>query len=105
MGLVFRKTGILKGKLVTTFRGIDISSHVQEQGEQVYDQLFEEGDFFLANCEFFRRRAIKLGCDERKLLSTVQELIAVSLPLPHVICPLMVEFALQRQVASWKRKG
>ncbi|HEY9707578.1 MAG TPA: colanic acid biosynthesis glycosyltransferase WcaL [Oculatellaceae cyanobacterium] len=68
MGLVFRNTGILQGKLVTTFRGIDISQHVQEQGEQVYDQLFQEGDFFLANCEFFRRRAIKLGCDEKKIV-------------------------------------
>ena len=68
MGLVFRNSGILQGKLVTTFRGIDISSYVQEHGEQVYDQLFQEGDFFLANCEFFRRRAIKLGCDEKKIV-------------------------------------
>lgn len=68
MGLVLRDTGILQGKLVTTFRGIDISSYVQEQGEDVYDKLFQEGDFFLANCDFFRRRAINLGCDEKKIV-------------------------------------
>lgn len=68
MGLVLRNTGILQGKLVTTFRGIDISSYVQEQGEDVYEQLFQEGDFFLANCDFFRRRAINLGCDEKKIV-------------------------------------
>lgn len=68
MGLVFRQTSILKGKLITTFRGIDISSYVQEQGDRVYEQLFQEGDFFLANCEFFRSRAIQLGCDQKKIV-------------------------------------
>jgi colanic acid/amylovoran biosynthesis glycosyltransferase len=68
MGLLFRNLGLLQGKIVTTFRGIDISSYVQEQGEDVYDQLFEEGDFFLANCDFFRERAVKIGCNEQKIV-------------------------------------
>ncbi|GAB4207403.1 MAG: colanic acid biosynthesis glycosyltransferase WcaL [Coleofasciculaceae cyanobacterium] len=67
-GLWFRQAGFLKGKLITTFRGVDISKYVQEQGEHVYDQLFQEGDFFFANCEFFRQRAIKLGCAENKIV-------------------------------------
>ncbi|MGK7916802.1 MAG: glycosyltransferase [Prochloraceae cyanobacterium] len=66
--LMFRKAGFLQGKLVTIFRGIDISRHVQEHGENVYDELFAQGDFFLANCEFFRRRAIKVGCDPQKIV-------------------------------------
>ncbi len=66
--LMFRQGGFLQGKLVTIFRGIDISRHVQEQGENVYEQLFTEGDFFLANCEFFRRRAINLGCNPEKIV-------------------------------------
>jgi colanic acid/amylovoran biosynthesis glycosyltransferase len=68
MGLLFRHLGILSGKLITTFRGIDISRYVQENGEQVYDRLFQEGDFFLANCEFFRHKAIKLGCPEARII-------------------------------------
>jgi colanic acid/amylovoran biosynthesis glycosyltransferase len=68
MGLVFRQTGLLQGKLITTFRGIDISSYVREQGDGVYEQLFQEGDFFLANCEFFRNRAIALGCHPEKIV-------------------------------------
>ena len=68
IALAYRKAGILKGKLITTFRGIDISKYVQEQGEHVYDQLFQEGEFFLANCEFFRNRAIKLGCDPNRIV-------------------------------------
>jgi colanic acid/amylovoran biosynthesis glycosyltransferase len=66
--LMFRQAGLLQGKLVTIFRGIDISSHVQEQGEDVYEELFAQGDFFLANCQFFRQKAVKLGCNPEKIL-------------------------------------
>ena len=65
---MLRQAGFIQGKLVTIFRGIDISRHVQKHGEDVYDELFDQGDFFLANCEFFRRRAIKLGCDPQKIV-------------------------------------
>jgi colanic acid/amylovoran biosynthesis glycosyltransferase len=68
MGLLFRDLGILPGKLIVTFRGIDISQHVQEQGEDVYDQLFAQGNFFLANCEFFRQKALKIGCNPDRIV-------------------------------------
>ena len=67
-GLLFRRAGLLQGKLITTFRGVDISKHVQEHGEHAYDALFESGDFFLANCEFFRRKAIQVGCPEDRIV-------------------------------------
>ncbi|MDJ0742765.1 MAG: glycosyltransferase [Xenococcaceae cyanobacterium MO_167.B27] len=66
--LLFRNLGILQGKLITSFRGYDISQYVQEHGDRVYEQLFAEGDFFFANCEFFRQQAIKLGCDREKIV-------------------------------------
>jgi len=68
MALMLRQAGLLQGKLITTFRGSDISRYVQRCGETVYDTLFREGDFFLANCEFFRRKAIQLGCPEDKIV-------------------------------------
>jgi colanic acid/amylovoran biosynthesis glycosyltransferase len=68
MALLFRDLGILSGKLIVTFRGIDISNYVQEKGENVYDQLFAEGEFFLANCEFFRQKALKIGCNPDKIV-------------------------------------
>ena len=68
IGLLFRKLGILRGKLVTTFRGADISRHVQQHQHQVYAKLFKEGDFFLTNCEFFKLRLVELGCPEQKLV-------------------------------------
>lgn len=67
-GMIFREIGAIKGKLITSFRGYDISWYVKEQGEHVYDELFKKGDLFLANCEFFRQKAIKLGCDEKKII-------------------------------------
>ncbi|BAZ10702.1 glycosyltransferase [Calothrix sp. NIES-4071] len=68
IALAYRDAGIIKGKLITTFRGIDISKYVQENGINVYNQLFREGEFFLANCEYFGNRAINLGCDPQRLV-------------------------------------
>jgi colanic acid/amylovoran biosynthesis glycosyltransferase len=67
-GMVWRDLGAIKGKLVTSFRGYDISSFVQKSGEDIYNELFAKGDFFLANCKFFQKKAIQLGCDENKIL-------------------------------------
>jgi colanic acid/amylovoran biosynthesis glycosyltransferase len=67
-GMILRDIGAIKGKLITSFRGYDISWFVKTYGEQVYDELFAKGDFFLSNCEFFRQRAIKLGCDSNKIV-------------------------------------
>ena len=61
------KNGLLSGKLVVALRGSDISQYVQTHGERVYDELFRTADLFLANCEHFRQRAIKLGCDPEKV--------------------------------------
>ncbi|MBE9004671.1 colanic acid biosynthesis glycosyltransferase WcaL [Fortiea sp. LEGE XX443] len=68
IALAYREAGIISGKLITTFRGIDISKYVQENGINVYDQLFRDGEFFLANCKFFGDRAIKLGCNPDKIV-------------------------------------
>jgi colanic acid/amylovoran biosynthesis glycosyltransferase len=68
IALAYRDANIIQGKLITTFRGIDISKYVQENGVDVYNRLFREGEFFLANCEFFRDRAIGLGCDPTRII-------------------------------------
>lgn len=62
LGQILRDVGLLQGKLVTTFRGYDISSFVQENGDKVYDNLFKKGDYFLVNCDFFAKRLLSLGC-------------------------------------------
>ncbi|BAY22416.1 putative glycosyltransferase [Calothrix sp. NIES-2100] len=67
-GMLWRDLGAIQGKLITCFRGYDISSFVDKYGEDIYDELFAKGDFFLANCKFFQKKAIRLGCDEHKIV-------------------------------------
>ena len=66
-GMSLQNIGAIKGKLITSFRGFDISWYIQEYGEHVYHKLFAQGDFFLPNCEYFKRLLLKLGCDEKKI--------------------------------------
>ncbi|RCJ24666.1 colanic acid biosynthesis glycosyltransferase WcaL [Nostoc minutum NIES-26] len=66
--MIWQDIGAIQGKLITSFRGYDISWFIQQQGEHVYDSLFANGDFFLANCEYFKIKAMKLGCDEKKIV-------------------------------------
>jgi colanic acid/amylovoran biosynthesis glycosyltransferase len=56
-----RGAGFLSGQVVVHFRGYDISKFVQERGERAYDRVFREADAFVANCGFFRDRAVALG--------------------------------------------
>ena len=66
-GMAFRHVNAPTAKLITTFRGHDISSFVQQKGQNVYRQLFRYGDFFLTNCDFFRHKAISIGCPPDKI--------------------------------------
>lgn len=67
-GMAFRDINSPDAKLITTFRGHDISSFLQEKGDRIYDKIFKIGDFFLTNCDFFRQRLLQLGCDENKVV-------------------------------------
>lgn len=66
--MLLRNFGILKGKLITSFRGFDISKYIQQYGSNVYSQLFEQGDLFLTACENFKHQLLKLGCNEKKAI-------------------------------------
>lgn len=67
-GIVLRDIGAFKGKLITSFRGHDISRYLKECGSDVYNELFVKGDFFLTNCDYFKHRLLKLGCDQKKVV-------------------------------------
>ena len=62
-----RQLGVLDAPIVTAFRGFDASRHVQQHGAGVYRDLFAQGDAFLPNCDFFRRRLVELGCDPTRI--------------------------------------
>ncbi|MEL6815819.1 MAG: glycosyltransferase, partial [Cyanobacteria bacterium J06598_3] len=63
LGVSLREMGAIAGALVTTFRGFDISEYPRRQGKDVYQRLFDQGDLFFSNCEFFRQRVMALGGD------------------------------------------
>jgi len=57
-----RRAGFLKGRIVVNFRGYDISEVIRSEGEHVYDHIWPEAEGYIANCEYFRQRAISIGC-------------------------------------------
>ena len=67
-GLLLRDIGVFHGKIVTSFRGFDISSYVKEHGEKTYEDLFRRGDLFLCVSEQIKADLIRLGCDPNKII-------------------------------------
>lgn len=65
--LQLRNFGLLQGKLITTFHGLDLSQDIQTQGNHIYRTLFEQGDLFLPVSEHWKQRLVELGCDEKKI--------------------------------------
>lgn len=66
--LPLRDLGLLQGKLITAFHGLDLSQDVQSQGRQIYDRLFQQGDLFLPISQHWKQKLVELGCDEKKIL-------------------------------------
>jgi colanic acid/amylovoran biosynthesis glycosyltransferase len=68
LGLLLKDTGLLRGKLVTSFRGYDISSYTQRHGQHIYRGLFSRGDLFLCVSHYIKEKLVRLGCDPRKII-------------------------------------
>ncbi len=62
-----KKQRNLRGKVVTCFRGSDISVYLRRH-PHAYDSLLKKGDLFLPVCEYFKKRLIKLGCKPDKII-------------------------------------
>ncbi len=63
-----KKQKLLDGKIVTVFHGYDISHYLKENGECVYNELFDKGDAFLPISNRWRSELIRLGCPKHKTL-------------------------------------
>ncbi|WP_321490641.1 glycosyltransferase [uncultured Hyphomonas sp.] len=62
-----RRAGFLSGRLVVNFRGYDISELVTAHGEHLYDHIWPEAAAFISNSDYFRQRAIAIGCPEDRI--------------------------------------
>lgn len=67
-GSAIREIVGLKGKLVTTFHGYDLTKYLRSYGKDVYRKLFERGDLFLPISDYWKQQLVELGCDEHKIL-------------------------------------
>lgn len=65
--LQLREAGIHNAAVLTTFRGGDISRYVREQGPEVYERTFADGDHFFANCGFFKDKALAIGAPSERM--------------------------------------
>jgi len=68
MGVRLRELGFFQAKVVTSFRGVDLSRSLKLKGKKVYDELFKKGDLFLPVSDYFKNRLIELGCNEEKII-------------------------------------
>jgi len=67
LGVMLRDTGVIQGKVVTTFHGIDISLEPKIFGKDIYNYLFRQGDLFVPISERWKQKLIELGCDENRI--------------------------------------
>jgi colanic acid/amylovoran biosynthesis glycosyltransferase len=67
IGVQCLRTGALKGKIVTTFHGYDLTSYTSKHGPNVYRTLFEHGDLYLPISNHWKNRLIDIGCKKEKI--------------------------------------
>ena len=67
IGAFLKKTGV-KGKLVTTFHGYDVTTYVRKMGQDVYKNLFDCGDMFTYNSNATREKILTLGCPPERTI-------------------------------------
>ncbi len=63
-----KDTGIIRGKVITTFHGFDISTHIKTNGRDVYNSLFKHGDLCLPISEKWKNELLQLGCPPEKIV-------------------------------------
>lgn len=68
LGIALKEMNIFDGKLIVSFRGYDLTKYASSKRFFSYDQLFLAGDVFLPVSDYFRKKLIKLGCPENKIV-------------------------------------
>lgn len=65
--ILIRDLGLLSGKLIVTFHGVDMTRYLQEKGDRIYDRLFDQGDLFLPISNHWKHKLVELSCPETKI--------------------------------------
>lgn len=61
LATLLRRIPLIRGALVTTFHGVDVTRYPTGRGPEVYGDLFALGEMFTVNSRFLEERAIRLG--------------------------------------------
>lgn len=67
LAALLKDLGVIKGKVITTYYGYDVSTFIRKYGSGVYRKLFDIGDLFLVLSDEMKRELIQLGCPEEKI--------------------------------------
>ena len=67
IGVGLKRAGI-KGKLVTTFHGYDVTTFINENGPEIYNDLFLFGDLFTYNSNSTKEKIRQLGCPADRMV-------------------------------------
>ncbi|GAB4524213.1 MAG: colanic acid biosynthesis glycosyltransferase WcaL [Pleurocapsa sp.] len=65
--ILLKDAGIIKGKIIVSFHGYDMSQYLQRYGKDVYCHLFTQADLLQPISEHWRRKLISLGCNPDKI--------------------------------------
>ena len=65
-GAILKNVGI-KGKLITSFYGGDLTAFVNQSKNGIYNYLFKQGDLFLPLSENFKQKLLDLNCPKDKI--------------------------------------
>lgn len=68
LGPQLKNAGIIKGKLVSTFYGYDITGFIKKNGKNIYNILFKEADLITVIVKRWKKKLIDLGCDPEKII-------------------------------------
>lgn len=63
-----KAVGAIQGKIITVFHGYDMSKHLKQHGDNVYQELFRAGDLFLPISVKWQEELIRIGCDPAKII-------------------------------------
>lgn len=68
IAVALKEVGVIKGKIITTFYGYDLSDIIRAEGADAYEVLFDKGDLFVAISEKMRDELVRLGCSKKKII-------------------------------------
>jgi colanic acid/amylovoran biosynthesis glycosyltransferase len=66
--LYWKKLGLLSGKLVTTFHGIDLNVTPRSYGNGFYKELIKRGDLFTVGSDFMSKKLLSLKTPSEKII-------------------------------------